>query len=51
MDFRTIAKLGRFKEIVMILLKYGFDDLVQRLDLPAGGCTWRVRRGPSAREL
>jgi ubiquinone biosynthesis protein len=34
MDFRIIAKLARFKEIVMTLLKYGFDDLVQRLDLP-----------------
>jgi ubiquinone biosynthesis protein len=26
--------LGRFKDIVMILLNYGFDDLVARLDLP-----------------
>jgi ubiquinone biosynthesis protein len=32
--FKTIAKLGRFKEIVVTLLKYGFDDLVERLDFP-----------------
>ena len=34
MDFHTIAKLSRFKTIFMTLLKYGFDDLAQRLDLP-----------------
>jgi len=33
MEFRQIANLGRFKDIVVILAKYGFDDLVQRLDL------------------
>jgi ubiquinone biosynthesis protein len=33
-DIKTISKLVRFKEIVTTLLKYGFDDLVQRLDLP-----------------
>jgi ubiquinone biosynthesis protein len=26
--------LGRFKDIVLILLNFGFDDLVERLDLP-----------------
>ena len=35
MEFRQIANLGRFKDIVVILVKYGFDDLVQRLDLGA----------------
>jgi ubiquinone biosynthesis protein len=33
-DFNAITKLARFKTILMILLKYGFDDLAQRLDLP-----------------
>jgi ubiquinone biosynthesis protein len=37
MDFRTITKLKRFKDIVLILLKYGFEDMVDRLDLPAVG--------------
>lgn len=34
MHFKTIARLGRFKEIILILLKYGFEDLVQRLEFP-----------------
>ncbi len=34
MHFKTISKLGRFKEIIITLVKYGFDDLVQRLDFP-----------------
>ena len=29
-----MARLSRFKDLVMILVKYGFDDLVQRLDVP-----------------
>jgi len=33
-DLHSIAKLGRFKDIVTTLFKYGFDDLVQRLDVP-----------------
>lgn len=43
MDFTTIANLGRFKDIVFILLKYGFEDLVSRLDLPGK----RVIKEPS----
>ncbi len=31
MELNTLMRLGRFKEIVMILLKYGFDDLIDRL--------------------
>lgn len=34
MDIRTIARLGRFKDVISSLLRYGFDDLVHRLDLP-----------------
>ncbi len=34
MHFRTIARLGRFKEVIVTLLKYGFEDLVQRLEFP-----------------
>jgi ubiquinone biosynthesis protein len=33
-EIRSLVKLRRSKEIVMTLVKYGFDDLVQRLDLP-----------------
>ena len=34
MDLKALAGLGRFKDIVMVLMKYGFDDLVDRLDIP-----------------
>lgn len=44
MDIKTIVKLGRFKDIVVILLKYGFDDFVQRLDLPGAGLVKRINR-------
>ncbi len=34
MDIKSLSNLGRFKDIVFILLKYGFEDLVERLELP-----------------
>lgn len=33
MEFKTIANLARFKDIMMTLVKYGFDDLAQRLEV------------------
>jgi ubiquinone biosynthesis protein len=43
-DFRTIARLGRFKDIIFTLVRYGFDDLVQRLDLPGAGVIKRIEK-------
>lgn len=34
MDIKAVAHLGRFKDIIVTLFNYGFDDLVERLDLP-----------------
>ncbi len=34
MDWKTLTSLGRFKDIVMVLLRYGFNDLVDRLNIP-----------------
>jgi ubiquinone biosynthesis protein len=34
MDLLYLAKLGRFKDIVVTLLKYGFDEVVTRLEVP-----------------
>jgi ubiquinone biosynthesis protein len=34
MDLLNLANLGRFKDIVVTLLKYGFDEVVTRLDVP-----------------
>ena len=39
MDIKALSNLGRFKDIVFILLKYGFEDLVERLDLPGRNVT------------
>lgn len=37
MQINDLRKLGRFKDIVAILAKYGFDDIVLRLDVPGSG--------------
>jgi ubiquinone biosynthesis protein len=34
MDLLALSKLGRFRHIVAILFKYGFDDVAERLQLP-----------------
>lgn len=44
MNIKTLASIGRFKDIVMILMKYGFNDLVDRLDIPGIGLFRKVRR-------
>lgn len=49
MDIKALMSLGRFKDIVTILVKYGFDDIVSRLDIPSVGL---MKRGQGAdREL
>ncbi|MCG6894465.1 MAG: phosphotransferase [Desulfobacteraceae bacterium] len=34
MHWKTLSNLSRFKDIAVVLFRYGFDDLLQRLDLP-----------------
>jgi len=34
MDFQTIANISRFKDIVAVFVKHGFEDVVWMLDLP-----------------
>jgi len=34
MDLLALSKLGRFRSIVSVLFKYGFDDVAERLHLP-----------------
>jgi ubiquinone biosynthesis protein len=43
MNFNSLIKLRRFKQIVSILMKYGFDELVQQLNLPGLNLIKRVR--------
>ena len=42
MDFRTIAKLRRFKDIVTTLMSYGLDEVVQRLNFPGSRLIQRI---------
>jgi ubiquinone biosynthesis protein len=37
MDILALSKLGRFRDIVTVLFKYGFDDVAERLQLPGMG--------------
>jgi len=34
MDFSTLRHLGRFKEILVTLARFGFDEVIERLELP-----------------
>jgi len=34
MDIMALSKLGRFRDIVGVLFKYGFNDVAERLQLP-----------------
>jgi ubiquinone biosynthesis protein len=49
MDLRTFAHLGRYREIVSVLWHYGFDEVVQRLELPGRRLLEKIH--PRAREL
>lgn len=42
MDLFGIAHLGRFRHIVTILFKYGFDDVAERLNIPGKTLISRV---------
>jgi ubiquinone biosynthesis protein len=42
--FKTIARLGRFRELIVTLLKYGFEEIVQRLEFPGIELLKRVNR-------
>jgi ubiquinone biosynthesis protein len=42
MDFSSIAKLGRFKDIVTTLMSYGLDEVVQRLNFPGSRLIQRI---------
>jgi len=34
LDFQSFSKINRFKDIVFTLMRYGFGDIISRLDLP-----------------
>ncbi|WP_028574632.1 ABC1 kinase family protein [Desulfonatronovibrio hydrogenovorans] len=43
MDIKAIAHLGRFRQIVSTLVKYGFDDIVDRLEIPGRKYLEKIR--------
>ena len=45
MDLKTLAGLARFKDIVMILMKYGFDDVINRLEIPGIELIKKIHKG------
>lgn len=44
MDFNTISRFTRFKDIIFILFKYGFGDILGRLDLQEVVLPLRIRK-------
>ncbi|WP_163339046.1 AarF/ABC1/UbiB kinase family protein [Desulfopila sp. IMCC35008] len=44
MQINDLRKLGRFREIITILGKYGFDDIVQRLDIPGSDLLRKIHQ-------
>ncbi|UCE84152.1 MAG: phosphotransferase [Deltaproteobacteria bacterium] len=44
MDIKAVKHLGRFKNIIVTLFRYGFDDVVERLDLPGKILIEKIRK-------
>ena len=44
MEIKTVTRLGRFKDIAITLFRYGFDDVVERLDLPGKFLLEKIRK-------
>ena len=44
MEIKAVKHLGRFKDIVVTLFRYGFDDVVERLDLPGKVILEKIRK-------
>ena len=44
MEIKSIRNVNRLRKIVWVLLKYGFDDIIDRLDLPGSFILRRIVR-------
>jgi len=44
LDIKKITHFGRFKDIIVTLLKYGLDDVVERLDIPGKVLIDKIRK-------
>jgi ubiquinone biosynthesis protein len=43
-EIKAVTRLGRFKDIAITLFRYGFDDVVERLDLPGKVLFEKIRK-------
>lgn len=43
-EIKSIRNVNRFRRIVWVLIKYGFDDIIDRLDLPGSFILRRIVR-------
>jgi len=43
-DIKAVRHLGRFKDIAVTLFRYGFDDVLERLDLPGKVIFEKIRK-------
>jgi ubiquinone biosynthesis protein len=43
-DLKAVKHLGRFKDIVVTLFRYGFDDVVERLEFPGKVLLEKIHR-------
>jgi ubiquinone biosynthesis protein len=43
-DIKAVRHLGRFKDIAVTLFRYGFDDVLERLDLPGKIIFEKIRK-------
>jgi len=41
-NLKTVANLGRFKEIISVFVKYGFGDIIDMLELPGRRLAHRI---------
>lgn len=44
MEIKSIRNVNRFRRIAWVLVKYGFDDIIDRLDLPGSFLVRRIVR-------
>ena len=43
-NLKTVRDLARMKDIILVLLKYGFDELVDRLNVPGDFLVRRITK-------
>jgi len=43
MQFNELANIKRFKDIISILVKYGFEEIVQRMEVPGADLVRKMR--------